>query len=112
MDFCFFFSLAELKLKEELEAVKPTKKKKNRVNLLTLTEADFRSAKRSKDYDFSRFEVDEDEDLDQEMDGILVSKLPFKPAVDLAGLQRVTEDEFCPLSTADEESCGETTSWS
>lgn len=82
------------------------------VNTLILTNADFAAAKTDddEDDDFSEFE-DEKEDQRVREGGVLVSELPFKPKTDIGGLDRVTAEEFCPLTLEDEASCGESTTW-
>lgn len=80
-----------------------------RVNTLLLTDADFAAA-RIGDDDFSEFE-EEEKDQGIRKEGLLVSELPFKPKADIAGLDRVTAEEFCPLTLEDETSCGESTTW-
>lgn len=88
------------------------KPKKRRVNTIVLTDADFASVKIRKDADddFSEFEEEEGQKVRAE-EGILVSELPFKPKADIGDLDRVTAEEFCPLTLEDEASCGETTTW-
>lgn len=90
------------------------KKKKQRFKTIFFTEKDFRDAKIHggwKDYDFMEFD-DEDEDADRASpEGILVSQLPFKPRADIGKLERVTEDEFCPLTLEDEADCDEVRIW-
>lgn len=83
-----------------------------KVNTLVLTEADFAAARISDDGDddFSEFE-EEEKDQRVRVEGVLVSELPFKPKADISGLDRVTAEEFCPLTLEDEASCGESTTW-
>jgi len=82
-----------------------------KVNTLVLTEADFTAARISDgDDDFSEFE-EEEKDQRVCMEGVLVSELPFKPKADISGLDKVTAEEFCPLTLEDETSCGESTTW-
>ena len=89
----------------------PELSKRRNVKTVTFTERDFKSVIR--DYvsndDFWEFEEDADEKEPQE--GILVSELPFKPRADIGDLDRVTADEYCPLSLEDEASCDETFKW-
>ncbi|XP_014468517.1 PREDICTED: uncharacterized protein LOC106741246 [Dinoponera quadriceps] len=59
--------------------------------------------------DFSEFE--DVEETRTPAEGILVSELPFKPKADIGGLDRITAEEFCPLTLEDEASCGESTAW-
>ncbi|XP_043270746.1 uncharacterized protein Xport-B [Venturia canescens] len=100
------------KLEEENEVKKKTTKQ--RVKTISFTEKDFRDAKIHggwKDYDFMEFD-DEDEDANRDpQEGILVSQLPFKPRADIGKLERVTEDEFCPLTLEDEADCDEVRTW-
>ncbi|XP_012215961.1 uncharacterized protein [Linepithema humile] len=86
------------------------KSRKRRVNTIVLTDADFVGARIDSDDDFSEFE---EEGGGQKVlkEGILISQLPFKPKADIGDLDRVTAEEFCPLTLEDEVSCGETTTW-
>lgn len=96
--------------KEILRETSQGKSKKRRINTIVLTDADFAGAKiRSDANDFSEFEEEENQRIREE--GILVSDLPFKPKADIGNLDRVTAEEFCPLTLEDEASCGETTTW-
>lgn len=84
--------------------------KKRTVKTITLTEKDFISARDTSNDDFWEFE--EDADQREPLKGILVSQLPFSPRIDGIGdLERVTADEYCPLTLEDETSCGETVKW-
>ncbi|XP_012276693.1 uncharacterized protein LOC105697696 [Orussus abietinus] len=87
-------------------------KKKPKVRTITLTEADFEIAKRRRkiDYDFAEFDAEDGASIEPP-EGILVSELPFKPKADIGDLERVTADEFCPLTLEEEATCGETTKW-
>lgn len=90
------------------------KRRKQKVKTIILTEEDFKQAKiRSglRDYDFSEFDDDDEEDSHETAEGVLVSQLPFKPRADIGHLDRVTDDEFCPLTLEDEGNCGETKTW-
>ncbi|XP_076239669.1 uncharacterized protein LOC143182521 [Calliopsis andreniformis] len=81
------------------------------VKTITLTERDFKSTRKkeaSKD-DFWEFEEDADEK--EPLQGVLVSELPYKPRADIGDIERVTADEYCPLTLEDEASCGETAKW-
>ena len=96
-------------VKIEWEQDKSKKKKKMKVKTIILTEEDFKQAKvKTGDYDFSEFE---NEEAEQQPEGILVSQLPFKPRADIGNLERVTDDEFCPLTLEDKDNCDETTTW-
>ncbi|KAF7392735.1 hypothetical protein HZH66_008568 [Vespula vulgaris] len=65
-----------------------------------------------RDEDFWEFEDDEEKQkMEDEEKGILISDLPFKPKLDIGRLERITPDEYCPLTLEDELSCGETTKW-
>lgn len=100
-------SEASKKILKEISREKP---KKRRVNTIVLTDADFASARIRYDADdFSEFEEENDQRVREE--GILVSELPFKPKADIGDLDRVTAEEFCPLTLEDEASCGEITTW-
>lgn len=96
---------------EILRETSQGKPKKRRINTIVLTDADFAGAKirSDADDDFSEFEEEENQRIREE--GILVSDLPFKPKADIGNLDRVTAEEFCPLTLEDEASCGETTTW-
>lgn len=84
------------------------KSAKRRVNAIILTDADFVGAKADSD-DFSEFEKVEERNQRVPKKGVLVSELSFKPRADIGGLDRVTTEEFCPLTLEDVASCGETT---
>ncbi|XP_046825163.1 protein PXR1-like [Vespa crabro] len=105
----------EKKKKDEEEKTK--KQKKKRVKTITLNEEDFLSVKNrrgtiGRDEDFWEFEEDEEKQkIEDEEVGILISDLPFKPKLDIGRLERITPDEYCPLTLDDELSCGETTKW-
>ncbi|XP_043493534.1 cilia- and flagella-associated protein 251-like [Polistes fuscatus] len=113
----------EEEMKEEKEKSKKgrKKKKKKRVKTITLKEEDFMSVKKrqrgtiGQDEDFWEFEEDKEEgerEREEEMKGIRVADLPFKPKLDIGRLERITPDEYCPLTLEDELSCEETTEWS
>ncbi|KAM0735011.1 hypothetical protein ACS0PU_011124 [Formica fusca] len=93
---------------KERSREKPTKR---RVNTIVLTDTDFARARIRNDAndDFSEFEEKDGQRVREE--GILVSELPFKPKADIGDLDRVTAEEFCPLTLEDEASCGEITTW-
>ncbi|XP_047357836.1 myb-like protein X [Vespa velutina] len=105
----------EKKKKEEEEKTK--KQTKKRVKTITLNEEDFLSVKNrrgtiGRDEDFWEFEEDEEKQkIEDEEVGILISDLPFKPKLDIGRLERITPDEYCPLTLDDELSCRETTKW-
>lgn len=84
---------------------------KRRVKTIVLTDADFVDARTDGDDDFSEFEEEGEGGREVLREGILISELPFKPKVDIGGLDSVTAEEFCPLTLEDEVSCGETTTW-
>lgn len=85
--------------------------KKRKVKTITLAEADFKSAKiLVNDDDFSEFDLDADI-LKKPREGVLVSKLPFKPRADIGDLETVTADEFCPITLEDEATCGIPSKW-
>ncbi|KYN05668.1 PREDICTED: uncharacterized protein LOC108771497 [Cyphomyrmex costatus] len=98
--------------KEVSREISREKPKNRRVNTLVLTDIDFTTAKTGddEDDDFSEFE-EEEKDGRSYKKGILVSELPFKPKADIGDLDRVTAEEFCPLTLEDEASCEETTTW-
>ncbi|KAL6260512.1 hypothetical protein P5V15_008036 [Pogonomyrmex californicus] len=98
--------------KEVSREISGERPRKRRVNTLVLTDADFAAARTEEDDedDFSEFEEDEG-DRGVSKEGILVSELPFKPRADIGDLDRVTAEEFCPLTLEDETSCGETITW-
>lgn len=97
--------------KEILKKISRKKPKKRRVNTIVLTNADFAGARIRNDAndDFSEFEEEDGKRVREEE--ILISELPFKPKADIGDLDRVTAEEFCPLTLEDEASCGETTTW-
>lgn len=97
--------------KEISKEISREKPRNRRVNTLVLTDVDFvaRTGDDGED-DFSEFE-EEEKNQRIRKEGILVSKLPFKPKADIGGLDRVTAEEFCPLTLEDEASCGETITW-
>ncbi|XP_029175648.1 uncharacterized protein LOC114944076 [Nylanderia fulva] len=97
------------RLSEASKEISREKPKKRRVKTIVLTDADFASARirNDADDDFSEFEEEEGQSVRE--DGILVSELPFKPKADIGDLDRVTAEEFCPLTLEDEASCGEIT---
>jgi len=97
--------------KEVPRDISRRKPRKRRVNTIVLTDADFIDARADSDDDFSEFEEEEEGEKILKK-GILISELPFKPKADIGGLDRVTAEEFCPLTLEDEASCGETTTWS
>lgn len=86
------------------------RKKPRRRGVNTIVLTDFVAARIDSDDDFSEFE---EEGGGQKVlkEGILISELPFKPKADIGDLDRVTAEEFCPLTLEDEVSCGETTTW-
>ena len=89
----------------------PERSKKRKFKTITLTDADFKSAKKLEDDDdFSEFDLDE-ETLKKPREGVLVSELPFKPRADIGELETVTSDEFCPLTLEDETTCGIPSKW-
>lgn len=102
--------LGKKRLSAASKEISREKPKKRRVKTIVLTDADFASARIRNDAedDFSEFE-EEDQRVREE--GILVSDLPFKPKADIGDLDRVTAEEFCPLTLEDEASCGEITTW-
>ncbi|XP_078032638.1 uncharacterized protein LOC144467620 [Augochlora pura] len=88
----------------------PATPKKRTVKTITLTEKDFISVMGTSNDDFWEFEEDADER--EPIEGILVSQLPFRPKIDGIGyLERVTADEYCPLTLEDEPNCGDTVKW-
>ncbi|KAL6439611.1 hypothetical protein ACFW04_004006 [Cataglyphis niger] len=97
--------------KESLKKISRKKPKKRRVNTIVLKNADFAGARIRNDAndDFSEFEEEDGKRACEEE--ILISELPFKPKADIGDLDRVTAEEFCPLTLEDEASCGETTTW-
>lgn len=73
------------------------------------------------EYDFSEFDETEGDNMDsrrscccedeERVEGIRVKDLPFKPRLDIGQLERVTPDEYCPLTLDEEATCGETAKW-
>lgn len=89
-------------------------KNKRRYRTVTFTALDFEAVqKKHPNRDWEEFEEDEPEDEDNRYDdvGIRVEDLPFKPAVNLYDLARLSEDEYCPLSLEDDPTCDEERSW-
>lgn len=88
----------------------PKRPKRRRVKTLLLTDEDFASARKNQvpDDDFWEFEEDGEK---EPVEGILVSQLPFKPRVEIGELERVTADEYCPLTLEEEDSCDQTYTW-
>ncbi|XP_008216686.1 probable serine/threonine-protein kinase kinX [Nasonia vitripennis] len=104
--------------------------KKNRHGPLTLTDEDFERVSRKKyrytdeegnivDRDFSEFDDEnswtsdgfDDEDEEDKRKRIPLADLPYKPAVDVYDLDRLSEEEFCPLTLDDDPTCEETRPW-
>lgn len=104
--------------------------KKNRHEPLTLTDEDFEYVSRKKyrymdeegnivDREFSEFDDEnswtsdnfDDKDKEDESKGIPLVDLPYKPAVDVYDLDRLSEEEFCPLTLDEDPTCEETRSW-
>lgn len=92
-----------------------SREKPARVHGVVLTDLDFAEARSNDDGscdDFAEFENDDEEGRSgRPAEGILVSKLPFKPKADIGDLDKVTVEEYCPLTLEDEASCGETAAW-
>lgn len=84
---------------------------RRRIKTITLTEKDFTSTRKSEVSNDDFWEFEEDADEREPLEGILVSELPFKPSLDIGVLERITAEEYCPLTLEDEASCGETTKW-
>ncbi|CAB0038249.1 unnamed protein product [Trichogramma brassicae] len=101
--------------------------KKRKIKLLSLTNEDFERAREQRRRKYKRFNEQEEEEEDfsefddsywdddhreqEEQTGVLVLDLPFKPAIDIYDLERLPEDEFCPLTLEDDPTCEETRSW-
>lgn len=104
-------SRASKEVSREISRAKP---RNRRVNTHVRTDVDFAAARTGGDGggddDFSEFE-EEERDRRVRREGIPVSELPFKPKADIGDLDRVTAEEFCPLTLEDEASCGETAAW-
>ncbi|XP_076766162.1 uncharacterized protein LOC143433007 [Xylocopa sonorina] len=83
---------------------------KQNVRVTRLTDRDHKSRSHASDDD-DFWEFEEEADGKEPVEGILVSKLPFKPRTDIGDLERVTADEYCPLSLEDEASCDEVFKW-
>ncbi|XP_076628760.1 uncharacterized protein LOC143345484 [Colletes latitarsis] len=81
------------------------------VKTITLTETDFMSATINDASNDDFWEFEEDAVEKEPLEGILVSELPFKPRADIGHLERVTADEYCPLTLEDEATCGDTAKW-
>lgn len=105
------------------EGDKRKKSHKKKIRTLTLTGQDFESVRRRRRFTSDAREFDEfDEERngapsekfhgDEEGNaGIAVADLPFKPAIDVYDLERVSGEEFCPLTLEDDPSCEETRGW-
>lgn len=85
--------------------------KRRNVKTITFSEKDFKSVISNHVSNDDFWEFEEDADEKEPLEGILVSELPFKPRADIGDLDRVTADEYCPLSLEDEASCDETFKW-
>nr|XP_033188183.1 uncharacterized protein LOC117155848 [Bombus vancouverensis nearcticus] len=85
--------------------------KRRNVKTITFSEKDFKSVIGNHVSNDDFWEFEEDADEKEPLEGILVSELPFKPRADIGDLDRVTADEYCPLSLEDEASCDETFKW-
>lgn len=75
---------------------------------------DFESVSGGRDRDFSEFDDDEEAEEREEEEleeGIPVADLPFKPAINIYDLDRLSADEFCPLTLEDDPTCEETRAW-
>lgn len=94
----------------DISREKKSSKKRN-VKTITLTEKDFKSVIRNHVSNDDFWEFEEDADEKEPLEGILVSQLPYKPRADIGNLERVSADEYCPLSLEDETSCDETFKW-
>ncbi|XP_043252858.1 uncharacterized protein LOC122397639 [Colletes gigas] len=81
------------------------------VKTITLTETDFMSATINDESNDDFWEFEEDAVEKEPLEGILISELPFKPRADIGHLERVTADEYCPLTLEDEATCGDTAKW-
>lgn len=77
------------------------------VKTVTLYRKDAKSRVSNDDF----WEFEEDAAEKPPLEGVLVSELPFKPRADIGDLDRVTADEYCPLTLDDEASCDETFEW-
>ncbi|KZC03751.1 PREDICTED: uncharacterized protein LOC107194260 [Dufourea novaeangliae] len=94
--------------KDSSRDVQPPRKRG--VKTITLSEKDFPAKNAALQDDFWEFEEDAVEK--EPLEGILVSELPFRPRIDGIGdVERVTADEYCPMTLEDEASCGETVTW-
>ncbi|XP_034947818.1 uncharacterized protein Xport-B [Chelonus insularis] len=95
-----------------LTASEPLKKKK-KIQTIMLSKEDFKSAsiKAMKDFDFSEFENDAEDS--QYIEGsIPVASLSYKPKADIGDLDRITDDEYCPInSNKDQEECRVRKKW-
>ncbi|KAF3429725.1 hypothetical protein E2986_03717 [Frieseomelitta varia] len=100
-----------LPVPRDISRERPELPKRRNVRTVTFTERDFKSVIRDYVSNDDFWEFEEDADEKEPLEGILVSELPFKPRADIGDLDRVTEDEYCPLSLEDEASCGETFKW-
>ncbi|KOC59544.1 hypothetical protein WH47_09066 [Habropoda laboriosa] len=85
--------------------------RRRNVRTIVLTERDFKSVTKNHVSDDEFWEFEEDACEKEPLEGIPVSQLPFKPRADIGDLDRVTADEYCPLTLEDEASCGQTFTW-
>jgi hypothetical protein len=92
------------------------------MHAITFTDESFNSVTRKRrvtededDWDFAEFhEEDKRVPRDEEEDagaGFSLADLPYKPLIDVYDLQRLSQEEFCPLTLDDDSSCEETRSW-
>ena len=100
-----------LPVSRDISRERPELPKRRNVRTVTFTERDFKSVIRDYVSNDDFWEFEEDADEKEPLEGILVSELPFKPRADIGDLDRVTADEYCPLSLDDEASCDETFKW-
>lgn len=100
-----------LPVPRDISRESPELPKRRNVRTVTFTERDFKSVIRDYVSNDDFWEFEEDADEKEPLEGILVSELPFKPRADIGDLDRVTADEYCPLSLEDEASCDETFKW-
>ncbi|XP_058789208.1 uncharacterized protein LOC131663119 [Phymastichus coffea] len=89
-------------------------KQRLKIPMLQLTEDDFEDTARffefGREDDYRDF-IDDFEADNEDFDGISLKDLPFKPMIDVYDLERISEEEYCPLSLDDDPTCDELQFW-
>lgn len=98
-------------------ATKRKIKQREKIPTLKLSSDDFDEAAGFFEFDYEDGEdgfvdyFENDDGNDEDFKGIRVKDLPFRPMIDVYDLERVSEEEFCPLSLHDDPTCDELRSW-